>query len=64
MNDDDNTLLIQYLTDQGLESAEIEQVLAKLAELDQRAIRESVFDSIADGTFDFKAFIAETTREQ
>ena len=56
----DNAYLIHYLTEQGCEWHEIERILARLQEFDQRTMRESVFDSIEAGSFDLQALIAET----
>ena len=55
----DNELLIQYLTAQGHSWPEIEDVIAKLDEYDKRTVHESVFDSIARGTFRLEEVIAE-----
>ena len=50
MTNDDSALMIDYLTEEGLSWVEIEHVLTKLKEHDQRVFRESVFDSIDSGT--------------
>ncbi len=57
--DDDNTLLIEHLTEQGLNQHDIEQVISKLNQRDKQTFRESVFDSIERGSFNLKAIIAE-----
>lgn len=59
MNDDN--VLIEHLTELGHSWAEIERILAKLAEHDKRSIHESVFDSIERGTFNLREIIAEAT---
>lgn len=62
MNDDDD-LLREHLRSVGCSSDEIEQVLLKLEEYDQRKIRESVFDSIETGSFDLEALLKEIQDE-
>ncbi|MEM9643665.1 MAG: hypothetical protein AAF989_01620 [Planctomycetota bacterium] len=59
MNHEDNSLLIHYLTEQGHSWPEIQQVLSKLNEHDQRTIRESVFDSIETGSFNLEKIVEE-----
>ena len=59
MTTDENALLTQYLKDEGCSESEIERVLKKLDDHDDQTMRESVFDSIAAGTFSLKAIIDE-----
>ena len=60
MDDFDSKPLSDYLTTQGCSDEEIKQIIAKLREHDKRMVNESVFDSIAAGTFNLKAIIEET----
>jgi len=64
MNHDDNALLIEYLTEQGYPWTEIENVLEKLQEYERRVHRESVFDSIASGSFDLESLLKELKHDQ
>ena len=59
MLESENYPLVELLTQQGCTDKEIERVLIKLGEFDERTTRESVFDSIATGSFNLKAIIAE-----
>lgn len=51
MNEDD-LLMNSYLAEQGHSEQEIKQILKRLQEYDKRAVRDSVFDSIAGGSFE------------
>lgn len=62
MTNDDSALMIDYLTEEGLSWVEIEHVLTKLKEHDQRVFRESVFDSIDSGTFNLNAIVEEAKK--
>lgn len=59
MSDTRNAQLIAWLEDQGHAAGEIEKILAKVAEYDDKTVHESVFDSIDSGTID----LAEIVRE-
>ncbi len=59
MTPDDDEALVQILSNQGCSEDEIDQIMRKLQEYDNRMIRESVFESIASGNFDLKSFIDE-----
>lgn len=59
MTNDHDALLIHYLTEQGLDWPEIERVLARVREFDKRTVRESVFDSIEQGSFRLDEIIAQ-----
>ena len=60
---DNDAVLAHLLTEQGCSLEEIEHILRKLREHDQRTIRESVFDSVEAGRFDLKALIEEARDE-
>lgn len=51
--------LIAWLQDQGHSEEQIQRILAKVAEYDERTIHESVFDSIESGAFDLSKIIEE-----
>lgn len=61
--DDNNKLLIRYLSEQGATWPEIERVISKLQEHDRKTFHDSVFDSIASGSFNLQEFIGEATNE-
>ena len=63
MTDEDDALLIHLLTEQGCSWEEIEKVRERLRDYDKRVTRESVFDSIAAGTFSLQALVEEVRRE-
>ena len=54
---------VAWLQDQGHNDAQIEKILAKVAEYDQRTVHESVFDSIESGAFDLGTIIQEALEE-
>lgn len=62
MNDNDTTM-IQCLAQQGHSRSEIEGIIGQLDQYDKRAIRESVFDSIAEGSFKLDALITELNHD-
>lgn len=51
--------LIAWLQDQGHGEEQIQRILAKVAEYDERTVHESVFDSIETGAFDLSKIIEE-----
>ncbi|MEO1525977.1 MAG: hypothetical protein AAFX06_11115 [Planctomycetota bacterium] len=59
----DESLLTHLLTEEGCSLEEIDQILRKLQEHDQRTVRESVFDSIEAGRFDLQSLIQEFREE-
>lgn len=58
-----NDSLSEHLSEQGLDSLEIQAVLRKLDEYDKKIIHESVFDSIERGSFSLEAIIAEAMKD-
>ena len=59
----DDAVLIDFLRQESCSWHEIEIVLRRLREYDNRTMRESVFDSIASGTFSLKKIIEECNDE-
>lgn len=55
--------LVAWLQDQGHDDAQIEKILAKVAEYDERTVHESVFDSIDSGAFDLGTIIKEALED-
>ncbi|MEM8947040.1 MAG: hypothetical protein AAGD11_17830 [Planctomycetota bacterium] len=56
--------LIEWLKSQGHNAAQIERILAKVAEYDSQTTHESIFDSIDSGDFDIASLIDEALDEQ
>lgn len=56
--------VVQWLTEQGHSSAQIEKILAKLNEYDDQTMHESLFDSINSGKFDIGSIIKEALEEE
>lgn len=59
MSDTQHAQLIAWLEDQGHTPAEIEKILAKVAEYDAQTLHESIFDSISSGTIDIEQLVRE-----
>jgi hypothetical protein len=59
MSEAQHAELIAWLEEQGHTPAEVEKVLAKVAEYDAQTVRESIFDSISSGTIDIAEFVRE-----
>jgi hypothetical protein len=55
--------LLAWLEEQGHTPAEIEKVLAKVAEYDAQTVRESIFDSIHSGTINIAEFVREALNQ-
>lgn len=53
MNSDDQDQLVTWLEERGHSAAEIERILAKVAQNDTGTIRGSIFDAINSGEVDF-----------
>ena len=56
--------LISWLKEQGHTPAEVEQILAKVAQYDQQTLHESIFDSIDRGDFNLGKIIEEALGEE
>ena len=54
---DDDQVLEQFLRQRGHTQEEIDKIVRKLSEHDSESVRESIFDSIAAGTFNFDDII-------
>ena len=59
MSDTRHAQLVAWLEDQGHGPQDIERILAKVAEYDERTVHEAVFDSIDSGSFDLSKIIEE-----
>lgn len=59
MSDARNAQLIAWLEDQGHSAAEVDKIIQKVAEYDERTAHESVFDSIDSGGLNLAEIIRE-----
>lgn len=59
MSEHQHAQLIAWLEDRGHTSDEIDRILTKVKEYDERTVHESVFDSIESGAFDLGRLIDE-----
>jgi len=59
MSDDDDKILEEFLQQRGHTEEEIAKITKRLAEHDAESMRESIFDSIAGGTFNFDDIIKQ-----
>ena len=56
--------VISWLAEQGHSPDQIEKILAKLQEYDDKTMHESLFDSISDGKFDISSIIQEALEQE
>lgn len=59
MDDFESKSLSDFLSSQGCSDEEIRHIIVQLRAHDRRTINESVFDSIAAGTFNLREIIEE-----
>lgn len=59
MSESDQAPLIVWLEERGHTPAEIEKILAKVAEYDAQMVHDSIFDSISTGTIDIEKLVRE-----
>lgn len=64
MTDSPNEQLITWLQEQGHTPAEVDKIMAKVAEYDAQTLHESIFDSISSGTIDIEKIVREALREE
>ena len=58
-DDDDDAILAEFLQQRGHSEEEIARITKRLAEHDAESMRESIFDSIAAGTFNLDDIIKQ-----
>ena len=63
MSETQHAQLIAWLQDQGHSTEEIQKIIAKVNEFDERTMHESVFDSIGAGSLDLAKIIEEALAE-
>jgi hypothetical protein len=59
MSGDDDKVLAEFLQQRGHSEEEIAKITKRLAEHDVESMRESIFDSIAGGTFNLDDIIKQ-----
>lgn len=59
MSDDEDKILADFLQQRGHTEDEIAKITKRLAEHDAESMRESIFDSIAGGTFNLDDIIKQ-----
>jgi hypothetical protein len=59
MAESPNEQLITWLQEQGHSPAEVDKIMAKVAEYDAQTLHESIFDSISSGTIDIEKIVRE-----
>jgi hypothetical protein len=59
MSESANEQLITWLQEQGHSPAEVDKIMAKVAEYDAQTLHESIFDSISSGTIDIEKIVRE-----
>ena len=64
MADTQHAQLIAWLEEQGHTPAEIDKIMAKVAEYDARTMHESIFDSIDSGTIDIEQIVREALEQE
>jgi hypothetical protein len=60
---DTNATIVQWLKEKGYSEAEVQKVLAKLAEHDHETLSDAVFDSIGGSGQSLDEMIREALRE-
>jgi transposase len=62
MSDDEDRLLAEFLQQRGHSEDEVAKIAKRLAEHDAESMRESIFDSIAGGTFSIDDIIKQALK--
>lgn len=55
----DKDLIVRYLNELGYSTQDVQAVLDKLRAYDSDVVKQSIFDSIATGSFNLESLIAE-----
>lgn len=54
-----NPAIVEWLQQRGYSAEEISRILARLADHDDKTVRDAVFDSIGQGSLNLDAIIRE-----
>lgn len=63
MPPDESTMLAKWLKEKGYSEADIQKVLARLAQHDQQTFTDSIFDSIANNHQSLDELIGDLLRD-
>jgi hypothetical protein len=58
-----NRAIVEFLTNRGYLPVEIDKILAKLVNYDEKTVNDAVFDSIGHGTFTLDEIIRQALAE-
>lgn len=61
-SEDTNTMLAKWLTEKGYSAADIQKIMARLAQHDQQTLTDSIFDSIGNNNKSLDQLIEEILR--
>lgn len=64
MSDSDDKVLTEFLQQRGHSPDEIEKIVKRLADHDASEMRQSVFDSIAGGSFNLDDIIKQALEDE
>ena len=60
---DDNDVVIRFLKERGYSETDIQRVIKKLEEYEDKTLRQSVFDSIDSGGFNIDQIIQDALND-
>lgn len=60
---DSQALLIKWLADKGYSAADVQKILARLAQHDQQTLTDSIFDSIGSNDKSLDDLLGDLLRE-
>jgi hypothetical protein len=58
-----NPAIVEFLQQRGYTEEEIARILARLADHDDKTVRDALFDSIGKGSLDLDAIIREVLKD-
>ncbi|MBC8354945.1 MAG: hypothetical protein H8E66_23450 [Planctomycetes bacterium] len=64
MSDDEDKILEEFLQQRGHTEEEVAKITKRLAARDAESMRESIFDSIAGGTFNLDDIIKQALEDE
>lgn len=60
----DHDIIVRHLKEQGSSETQIREILSKLREYDSDVVKQSIYDSIATGSFDLNSLVQELAAQQ
>jgi predicted DNA-binding protein (UPF0278 family) len=64
VSDKSDAALVEFLQQRGHSQEEIDKIVKRLAEHDAASMRQSIFDSIAGGSFNLDAIIEQALEDK